>query len=299
MHTGDRQHTLQPGQVESIRRTFSQSDFDRFAALSGDDNPIHVDPAFAARTRFGRTVAHGMFLYSVVCGVLGTRLPGPGTLQREQELMFPSPTYVAEPVTIRVEVTRVHAAQGSADLDTFVVRPDGQRGLQGNTRVRLPGARAALEDPPPQSAPHPGRPEGSFKGLAVGQRVETRRSFSQADLDEYTSLTGDTNPIFSDAATARRLGLAAPPIPGGLLGGLFSTLLGTELPGRGTNYLKQWLAFPRAALIDQELTARVEIVRIRPEKELVNLRTECLDPDGKTVCQGEALVLVRDMEPRG
>ena len=64
--------------MESIRRTFSQSDFDRFAALSGDDNPIHVDPEFAARSKFGRTVAHGMFLYGNVCRLLGTPLPGPG-----------------------------------------------------------------------------------------------------------------------------------------------------------------------------------------------------------------------------
>jgi acyl dehydratase len=289
---------LQPGQVESIRRAFSQSDFDRFAALSGDDNPIHVDPEFAARTKFGRTVAHGMFLYSVVCGVLSTRLPGPGTLQREQELMFPTPTYVGETVTIRVEVTRVHATQGAADLDTFVVRPGGQMGLQGRTLIQLPGATVPRELSPPQPSPRPERTEGSFKGLHIGHRVEIRRAFSQADLDEYAGLTGDANPLFSDAAYARRQGLAGPTIPGGLLGGLFSTLLGTELPGRGTNYLKQRLLFPRLAVIDQELTASVEIVRIRPEKQLVNLRTVCTNPEGLRVCQGEALVLVSDVEPK-
>ena len=101
--------TLSAGQVESIWRTFSQSDFDRFAALSGDDNPIHVDPEFAARSKFGRTVAHGMFLYSTVCSLLGTRLPDPGRSQVEQELMFPSPTFAGEEVEIRVEVTPVAA----------------------------------------------------------------------------------------------------------------------------------------------------------------------------------------------
>jgi acyl dehydratase len=294
---GDVDGALQPGQVESARRAFSQSDFDRFAALSGDDNPIHVDPAFAARTRFGRTVAHGMFLYSVVCGVLGTRLPGPGTLQREQELMFPTPTFVGEAVTIRVEVTHVDATQGAADLDTTVVRPGGQVGLQGRTLIQLPGATVPPELSP-QPPPRPVHPEGFFKGLEIGQWVETRRAFSQADLDEYASLTGDANPIFSDAAYARRQGLVGPAIPGGLLGGLFSTLLGTELPGRGTNYLKQRLLFPSPAAIDQELRASVEIVRIRPEKQLVNLRTVCTNPEGQRVCQGEALVLVRDVEPR-
>ena len=98
---------LQTGQIDSVKRVFSQADFDRFAALSGDDNPIHVDPEFSAQTKFGRTVAHGMFLYSAVCSVLGSRLPGPGTVQLEQELMFPSPTYAGEEVTIQLEVTRV------------------------------------------------------------------------------------------------------------------------------------------------------------------------------------------------
>ena len=93
--------SIRVGQVEAIKRTFTQSDFDRFAALSGDDNPIHVDAEFSARTRFGRTVAHGMLLYSVVCSVLGTRLPGPGTLQIEQELMFPTATPTGEEVEVR------------------------------------------------------------------------------------------------------------------------------------------------------------------------------------------------------
>ena len=55
---------LEIGQSAIAERVFSQSDFDRFAALSGDDNPIHVNPEFAARSRFGRPVCHGMLLYT-------------------------------------------------------------------------------------------------------------------------------------------------------------------------------------------------------------------------------------------
>ena len=84
-------------------------------------------------------------------------------------------------------------------------------------------------------------------------------------------------------------------VPGGLLGGLFSFLLGTRLPGRGTNWLKQRLAFPAPCYAGQEVTARVEIVRLRPEKDLVNLRTVCTAA-GRVVCEGEALVLVKDLE---
>ena len=286
--------SLQVGQVESIRRTFSQSDFDRFAALSGDDNPIHVDPEFSARTKFGRTVAHGMFLYSTVCGLLGTRLPGPGTVQMEQELMFPSATPTGEEVEIRAEVTAAQPAEGLVELDTAVIRPDGSAGLQGRTLVRLPSVSGS---PGPDSvSPTPPMPGSQpFKGMELGQSAGTARTFTAADLEEYADLTGDSNPIITDADYARGLGLEGRLVPGGLLGGLFSYLLGTRLPGPGTNYLKQRLRFPNPAYPEQELAARVEIVRLRPEKQLVNLSTVCADPSGRIVCQGEALVLASDV----
>jgi acyl dehydratase len=289
--------SLQIGQVEAINRVFSQTDFDRFAALSGDDNPIHVDPEFSARTKFGRTVAHGMFLYSVACSVLGTRLPGPGTLQLEQELMFPSATYTGEEVSVQVEVTHVQPAAKLAELNTSVIHPDGNSGLRGATLVRLPGSAQSMALPDRQARRAVERQSASpFKGLELGQRAETRRTFSARDLAEYASLTGDANPIFADAAYARQQGLQGKMIPGGLLGGLFSYLLGTELPGRGTNYLKQRLEFLTPAYVDQEIAACVEIVRIRPDKQLVNLETVCTNPAGEMVCRGEALVLVSDME---
>ena len=55
------------GRVATFERVFSQTDYDRFAALTGDDNPIHVDPEFAATTRFGRTLCHGMHLFATLC----------------------------------------------------------------------------------------------------------------------------------------------------------------------------------------------------------------------------------------
>jgi len=121
-----------------------------------------------------------------------------------------------------------------------------------------------------------------MKNLQIGQSATSKRTFTAADLDEFASL--------AVIASAPRT------IPGPLLGGMFSCLLGTTLPGRGTNYLKQRLEFPRPALIGEEITATVEIVRLRPEKNLVNLRTTCANTRGEIVCQGEALVFVKDVE---
>ena len=121
-----------------------------------------------------------------------------------------------------------------------------------------------------------------MKTFQLGQTATTHRSFTPDDLAEYASLAG---------VTMRQASV----VPGPLLGSLFSYLLGTTLPGRGTNYLKQRLEFPLPALLGEELTASVEIVRLRPEKDLVNLRTVCVNPRGEIVCQGEALVKVKDV----
>ena len=83
-----------------LRRTLTQEEFDRFAALSGDDNPIHVDPAYAARTRFGRTVSHGILLVSVLRGVAETLVQGARLVRHE--VRFPAPTFADEQMVFAV-----------------------------------------------------------------------------------------------------------------------------------------------------------------------------------------------------
>ncbi len=78
----------------ALERTLTQAEFDAFAELSGDHNPIHVDAEFAAATRFGRTVAHGALLCSIL-RALTERLV-PGARQLDQQVMFPAPSYAGE-----------------------------------------------------------------------------------------------------------------------------------------------------------------------------------------------------------
>ena len=288
---------LEIGKKALIRRRLEQEDFNHFALLSGDNNPIHTDLSFASQTKFGKPVAHGAFLFGLISSVLGTQLPGPGTVILYQELMFPTPTYAGEEITVQVEITGIDAEKGHAELSTLVLRPNGEIGCQGLALVQFGPSegwpRAKVELPPPLPS------EGyTLKGFRLGESASLQRTFTFEDVREYIELTGDANPIYMDPKLASRLGLNQPPIPAPLLEALFSCLLGAHLPGWGTNYLKQRLLFLEPVYPGEELAARVEIVRLRPEKELINLRTTCIKKDGKLVCDGEALVLVRDVRGR-
>jgi len=115
-----------PAKTVTAVWTPRQSDFDRFAALSGDDNPIHVDPEFSARTRFGRTVSHGMLLYSRVWALIRTHWPDAG--HAGQTLMFPAPSYADESLTITI----AEDAGDPGKLAVTVARQaDGEVTLQG------------------------------------------------------------------------------------------------------------------------------------------------------------------------
>ena len=117
--------------------------------------------------------------------------------------------------------------------------------------------------------------------LAVGQKAQMTRSFSALDVARYAALGGH------DPAPGE--------VPEPLVNALFSRLLGVELPGEGTNYLKQESAFFDVARIGEALTASVEITRLRPEKDLVDLTTRCVGEDGNLISEGRALVYVADV----
>ncbi len=109
------------GQI-SIVKVFSQADFDDFARLSGDDNPIHTDPDFCAGTRFGRTVAHGLLLCSVLRGLLD-RL-APGVRLEEQAVMFPAPTYANDAMRFSVSLAGQSADALEFELEVKRVADD-------------------------------------------------------------------------------------------------------------------------------------------------------------------------------
>ena len=84
------------GMSESLMRTVMERDVSLFADLSGDANPIHLCDRFAAGTRFGQRIAHGMLTASLVSALLGTRLPGPGAVYLSQTLTFLAPVKIGD-----------------------------------------------------------------------------------------------------------------------------------------------------------------------------------------------------------
>ncbi len=294
-----------------FRRTLQQSDFDRFAVLSGDDNPIHCDPEFAGRSHFGATVAHGMFLYGLIYRALEEAVPGAGMLQLEQELMFPNPSFADDEVEVLV-TPLPGRGDGSRSFSTVVRKQSAGAAVvtaQGSARVTDAGRAAALAGADAADAPNDaeataalahaapaGASDEELRGLRRGMRARAERTLSEADLADYAALTGDRNPLHHSDDWAIAHGFAGRLVPPPLLASLFSDLLGTRLPGRGTGWMKQSLRFVAPAYVGERITAEVEIVRLRADKDLVNLSSVLTGADGRTICRGESLVLVRNLE---
>lgn len=117
----------------SRKHTVSQADINRFAAVSGDTNPIHIDPDAAAATRFGRTIAHGMLLYGYIRAAL--RMIVPTGVQRTQTLSFTNPVFANDEIEIVVEVMESDHEQLRCAVS--VVRSDGKTACSGETVLAI------------------------------------------------------------------------------------------------------------------------------------------------------------------
>lgn len=118
--------------------TFTSDNVIAFAALSGDHNPVHLDPAFAATTPFGRPIVHGMFVASLFSRLLAEDLPGAGTIYLSQSLTFRRPVYVGSTVEASVEVVSVDADRRRVTLATAVTDDSGEMCVRGEAMVLVP-----------------------------------------------------------------------------------------------------------------------------------------------------------------
>jgi 3-hydroxybutyryl-CoA dehydratase len=101
-------------------RTITDQDVREYARLSGDSNPIHIDDAYAEKTRFKRRIAHGMLVASMITKLAGMKLPGPGSIYVSQTFKFKGPCYVGDTVTAELAVTNVRSDKPIVTLSTIV-----------------------------------------------------------------------------------------------------------------------------------------------------------------------------------
>jgi 3-hydroxybutyryl-CoA dehydratase len=131
---------LAVGMTASTGKTITEADILMFAAVSTDTNPVHLNAEFAATTVFGERIAHGMLSAGLISAVLGTQLPGPGTIYMSQSLRFRAPVKIGETVTATVEITALDPAKKRATLRT-VCTVGGRVVIDGEALV-MPRARA-------------------------------------------------------------------------------------------------------------------------------------------------------------
>jgi 3-hydroxybutyryl-CoA dehydratase len=132
---------LSVGQSARLVRRVTSDDIEAFAAVSGDDNPIHLDEAYAKATPFGGRIAHGMLGASYISAVLGTQLPGPGAIYVSQSLSFRRPVRIGDEVAAVVTVSAIDKTLARVILSTFC-EVAGKKVIEGEAVVIVPRSAA-------------------------------------------------------------------------------------------------------------------------------------------------------------
>jgi len=137
MITGTFFEDLRVGQSASLGKTISEADILMFTAVSLDTNPIHLDAEAAKQSVFGERIAHGMLSASLISALLGTRLPGPGSIYMRQSLRFAAPVKIGDTVKATVEVVSLNPEKKRATLKTICMVGD-ELVIEGEAYVQVP-----------------------------------------------------------------------------------------------------------------------------------------------------------------
>ena len=124
------------GTKASLSRTITEDDILLFALVSGDHNPIHLDAEYAERSFFGKRIAHGFLIGSLISAVLGNELPGPGSIYLGQTLKFLAPIHIGDTVTVTVKVVEVREDKRIVTLHTECSNQHGTLVLSGEAVVK-------------------------------------------------------------------------------------------------------------------------------------------------------------------
>jgi len=124
------------GTQATLSRTITEGDIRLFAEVSGDHNPIHLNAEYAERTLFGKRIAHGFLIGSLISAVLGNDLPGPGSIYLGQTLKFLAPIHIGDTVKVTVKVVAVREDKRIVTLHTECTNQHGALVLSGEATVK-------------------------------------------------------------------------------------------------------------------------------------------------------------------
>jgi len=129
------------GESASLSRTVEQRDIDLFATVSGDVNPAHLDPAYAETDMFHHIIIHGMWGAGLISAVLGTELPGPGTIYLGQDLRFRLPVAIGDTITATLTVKEKDPEKHDVVFDCLCTNQQGATVISGTAYTRAPTAK--------------------------------------------------------------------------------------------------------------------------------------------------------------
>ena len=141
--------------------------------------------------------------------------------------------------------------------------------------------------------------------MTVGQRAEMTREVSSKDIELFTELSGDRNPLHYDQAAAEQTTFGGIVVQGGVTSALLNAVVAEELPGPGTVFLHVDWSFRAPVRPGDTITARVEVVEVRDDRPITRLDTQVVRGDGTVVLDGEVLCYTvplpasSDKPPRG
>lgn len=123
------------GQEITEEKIFLKEEVDAFAEITGDNNPLHIDEEYAKKSRFGKTIVHGILVVGLVSKIIGTQLPGKGSIYMEQSVQFRKPVYIGEKVIVKVKIIDMDMSGKIISLETDVFDSSGNYAVKGKAKI--------------------------------------------------------------------------------------------------------------------------------------------------------------------
>ena len=137
------------GDTTTYTRLITNQEVEAFAAISGDHNPLHLDPEYAATTAFGECIAHGMLTGALISAAIAMQLPGPGSVYLSQNIQFRAPVMLGDTLTVTLTVTDKHAKRPWVTLQCEVANREGKAVAKGEALVAVPTESETVTIVPP------------------------------------------------------------------------------------------------------------------------------------------------------